>query len=321
MLFGILIKELLTRGSLILLMLKGIMILLKKEFMTTIEALKKIDYRTSTPEDVRNKLTDLTILCIPFYIRKGIYILRGRRGSGFTKRSQMTYCPAEKCISMQRATLKGQTMFYGVISDDQSHQENARAIVVSECSRLHRDPETIMGRESISLSYWEVIKPLHIVSLINDGTFADVKDNIILNQLREAFVLFHGEQKSSSEEKEISRFISNEFAKEVKNDNEYLISATIAYDIVKDMNFDGIVYPSVPMGGQAGLNIAITPKAVNRKLKFHRTLEQTVYKNGDHSFVRLEKADGKRLPHKQFPNSIIEKELNVESISDLPIVV
>jgi len=289
--------------------------------MTTLETLKKIDYINSTPDDVRSILADLTILCVPFYIREGIYILRGRRGSGYTKRSQMTYCPAEKCISMQRATLKGQTMFYGVISDDQSHQENARAIVTGECSKLCREGTSSIGRETISLSHWEIVKPLHVVSLINDENFTEVKDNIILNQLRDAFTLFHGEQNSSDEEKEISKFISSEFAKKVNSNNEYLISATIATDIVKDMGFDGIVYPSVPMGGQAGLNIAITPKAVNRKLRFRRTLEQTLYKNRGQSFVRLEKADGKKIPHKQCPDSLIEKELNIESIFDLPIVI
>lgn len=289
--------------------------------MTTLETLKKMDYINSTPDDVRNILADLTILCVPFYIREGIYILRGRRGSGYTKRSQMTYCPAEKCFSMQRATLKGQTMFYGVISDDQSHQENARAIVTGECSKLCREGTSSIGRETISLSHWEIVKPLHVVSLINDETFTEVKDNIILNQLRDAFTLFHGEQNSSDEEKEISKFISSEFAKKVNSNNEYLISATIATDIVKDMGFDGIVYPSVPMGGQAGLNIAIASKAVNRKLRFRRTLEQTLYKNRGQSFVRLEKADGKKIPHKQFPDSIIEKELNIESIFDLPIVI
>ena len=288
--------------------------------MTTLETLRSIDFINSTPEDVRRKLVDLTILCVPFYIKKGIYIIRGRRGSGYTKRSQMTYCPTEKCTSMQRATLKGQTMFYGVISDDQSHQENARAIVTGECSKLCREGISSVGRETITLSHWEVVKPLHVVSLINDETFAKVNNNIFLNQLRDAFTLFHGKQNSSREEKEISRFICSEFAKEVKNENEYLISATIATDIIKDMNFDGIVFPSVPMGGQAGLNVAITPKAVNRKLRFRRTLEQTLYKNGDHSFVRLEKADGKKLPYRQFPDSIIEKELNIKSISDLPII-
>ena len=66
---------------------------------------------------------------------------------------------------MQRATLKGQTMFYGVISDDQSHQENARAIVTGECSKLCREGTSSVGRETITLSHWEVVKPLHIVSL------------------------------------------------------------------------------------------------------------------------------------------------------------
>lgn len=32
-------------------------------------------------------------------------------------------------------------------------------------------------------------------------------------------------------------------------------------------------------------------------------------------------AVGKIIPHKQFPDSIIEKELNIESIFDLPIVI
>ena len=230
----------------------------------------------------------------------------------------MTYCPIEKCTSMQRATLPNQTMFYGVISDNQAHQENARAIITSECSHLCREGITSIGRETFSLSYWEVMKPLHIVSLINDVTFPEVKDNRILNQLREAFTLFHGEIKSTEDEKVISRFISSEFTKVAKENYEYLVSATIATDIIKDMDFDGIVYPSVQLGGQAGLNIAITPKAVNRKLKFRRTLEQTFYKNGERSFIRIEKADGKIIPKKQIADSYIEKMLGVNSLSDLP---
>ena len=58
----------------------------------------------------------------------------------------------------------------------------------------------------------------------------------------------------------------------------------------------------------------------DRKLRFRRTLEQTLYKNRDQSFVRLEKAEGKNLPYKQFPDYIIERELNIESIYELPII-
>lgn len=288
--------------------------------MDVLEKLHKIDYENNTPEDVRKIISDISIPIVPFHIKKGIYILRGRRGGGYIKRSQMTYCPVEKCKSMQRATLSGQTMFYGVISDDQSHLENARAIVAGECSKLCRDGINSIGRETFSVGFWEVIKPLHVVSLINDNTYEDVNSNALLNQLREAFIHFHGERDSSIEEKDLSRFISSEFSKMVKDDYEYLISATIATDIINDMTFDGIAFPSVQLSGQAGLNIALTPKAVNRKLKFKRTLEQTLYKNSGHSFLRVEKADGKKLLREQVPDSYIEEELNINSLSDLPII-
>lgn len=288
--------------------------------MNPLKELRDLNLANGTPDDVRELLSDLKILCVPFFIKKGVYILRGRRGGGYIKRSQMTYCPVEKCTSIQRASLANQTMFYGVISDNQAHQENARAVVTSECSILCREGIGSIGREVFSVSHWEVIKPLHIVSLINDTTYPGVKDNALLNKLREAFVVFHGGIQSTDNEKEISRFVSSEFCKVVKNDCDYLISATIATDVIKDMNFDGIVYPSVQLGGQGGINIALTTKAVNRKLKFIRTVEQTLYKNGGRSFIRLEKAYGKKIQREQFPDSYIEKELNINSILDLPVV-
>ena len=288
--------------------------------MKALDKLRKLDFASSTPDDVRELLMDLKILCVPFYIKEGTYILRGRRGGGYTKRSQMTYCPVEKCTTMQRATLPNQTMFYGVISDNQAHQENARAVVASECSKLCREGINSVGRETFSVAHWEVVKQLHVVSLINDNTFPDVKDNKLLNQFREAFVLFHGGLQSSDEEKEMSRFISSEFSKVVKNDLDYLISATVATDIIEDMKFDGIIYPSVQLGGQGGINIALTTQTVNRKLKFRRIIEQTLYKKGEHSFLRIEKAYGKKLPRQQFPDSYIEKDLNICSLTDLPIV-
>ena len=289
--------------------------------MDVLKKLQNIDLTNSTPNAIRSLLKDLTILCVPFFLRKNVYILRGRRGSGYTKRSEMTYCPPEKCTSMQRATLAGQTMFYGVISDDQSHQENARAIVTSECSKLCHEGITSFGRETITVAHWEVIKPLHVVSLINDETFADIQNNALLNQLREAFIQFHGEHKSTNAEKEISRFICSEFSKVVKDEKNYLISATVATDIIKDMRFDGIVFPSVQLGGQAGLNIALTPKTVNHKLKFLRTFEQTIYKNGDSSFVRIEKVNGKKIRSSALlPDNVIEEQIKIKKLSDLPII-
>lgn len=290
--------------------------------MPSIEELRNLDLKVSNPDIVRRILTEFAILCVPFYIKKGVYVLRARKGRGFIKRSEMTYCPSKKCTTLQRATLSGQTMFYGVISDIQSHQDHARCIAASECSTLCRDGIASVGRETFTVAHWEITKPLHVVSLITDNTFPDVHDNILLNQLREAYVLFHGNKKSTLEERTISQFISDEFSKVVKNDEnyKYLISATVATDIVNDLGVDGIVFPSVQLGGQGGLNIAIKPQAVNNKLKFIRTLEQSLYKRNNHLILRIEKATEKGITRQinQIPDSYIIRELGITDLNKLP---
>lgn len=107
--------------------------------MEIIEPLKNIDFENATPDDIRNILYSKPLPTILSEVIKGTYIVRARKGNGYTKRSQMTYCPVKFCSSIQRVTLAGQTMFYGVISDDQAHLENARAISIGECSKLTRE--------------------------------------------------------------------------------------------------------------------------------------------------------------------------------------
>ena len=114
--------------------------------------LQSVDLKHSTPDDIRTMLEGYPITPIEFIINKGTYILRARCGKGFTKRSELTYCPVKKCTQLQRATLPNKTMFYGVISDDQGHQENARAVCMSECSFLCREGIESIGREYFSIS-------------------------------------------------------------------------------------------------------------------------------------------------------------------------
>ena len=155
-----------------------------------IRHLKSINFENVEPHDIRNILYSGTLPTILSEVIKGTYIVRTRKGDGYTKRSQMTYCPIRLCTSIQRATLAGQTMFYGVISDDQAHLENARAISISECSKLIREGKESIGREKFTISYWEVIKPLKVVSFIADTTFSEVHNNKLLNNLREVHPTF-----------------------------------------------------------------------------------------------------------------------------------
>lgn len=290
--------------------------------METTKKLKEIKLKSATSEEVIKILSSRPIISIKSIVRKGVYILRTRKGGGFTKRSEMTYCPIEKCKTLQRATLAGNTMFYGVISDKQEHLENARAISISECSNLCRDGIDSIGREKFSISYWEVVKPLNVISFISDTIYPDVHDNALLTDLRN---VFKSEIESASEEdKDLFRFISAEFSKVVKDQSEYLISATIATMILKNIpDIDGILYPSVQLGGQAGLNIALSPKATNKKLRFIRIIDNTLYKNKDKSFIRMEKITNRNDKTKeiyQIPNEYIEKELEIISLSTLPTI-
>lgn len=128
----------------------------------------------------------------------------------------------------------------------------------------------------------------------------------------------------TDQEKDLIRFISNEFSKIVTDNKEYLISATISSDIINNTEIDGIIFPSVQLGGQAGLNIALSTKAVNSKLRFIRTIGHTLYKNRDKSLLRMEKVTENKCKTKdlnQFNNQIILNELNIKSIKELPLII
>jgi len=284
-----------------------------------IKELKSLDLNNCSPKQIIEIIENSPIAIVP-YIIKGAYILRARKGKGFKYQHEMTYCPAQYCTGYQRASLPGDTMFYGVISDDQKHQENARALCACECSTLCKEGKESIGREFFTLSYWKIKEPLKVFSLITDKTFPNVQDNKLLNMMRDMFLSVH--KSSSEEEINLAHLISDDFSKPVFNDKEYMISATLTTEIIADMGFDGVVYPSVRLSGQAGLNIALKPSVADAKLDFIQVAEQVLYKNGDLSINRIENVTPKGQITKnqtQFPDRVILERLGIYSLDDLPI--
>lgn len=285
--------------------------------MNILSVLKSLDFSKASPDMVRNILSKVDLVATEFIISPQTVIIRARRGPNFYKKEDMTYRPIKLCQDYQRASLPGSTMFYGVISDNQSHLENARAICTLECSTLCKEGLNSKGREAFTLSHWITKEPIRICSFITDITFPNVYNNRLLSVMRQSFIHTHHKEQSSEEIKNIVRFISDEFSKKVYNPIEYLITATIASDVVNQSGIEGIVYPSVQLGGQAGLNIALSPKTVDEKLSFIRTFNQVLYKNKGNSFVRIEEV---------YENGIWEKanhatDLEVAHIIDLIIYI
>lgn len=286
----------------------------------TLDELRRLDFSKSSPSQIIDIITDCPVAIVP-YIIKGAYILRARRGKGFKEQSEMTYCPTRFCTGYQRASLPGKTMFYGVISDDQNHQENARAVCASECSTLCAEGMESIGREFFTLSYWNIKEPLKVFSLITDTTYPNVQDNKLLNFMRDNFLKVHKD--SSDYEIKLAQFISDDFSKRIIDNKEYMLSATLTTEIINDMGFDGVVYPSVKLSGQCGLNIALKPSSVDSKLEFTHVVDQVLYKNKDHSTYRVESITEKGKDtkiHFQFPDEVILELLGINSIEDLPII-
>lgn len=282
--------------------------------MKTLKKLEKVNFKYSTSDDIKNILSQVKLLIVHSILIKGTIIVRSRDKEGCCKKSEMTYSPYE-VNDCKRASLKKQTMFYGVISDDCHSIENAEVISIAEISKLCRKGKLSVGFEKFSVSYWEVEKPLKVASFITDKTFPDVQNNVSLNKLRNSFKEKCKDPNVNLSDIEIARFISTEYTKKVNTDvpYEYLISATLSDIIINEFGYDAVVFPSVQFNGKAGLNIAISPNVVDNKLLFMGTSQEVLYKNKDKSIVRKE--NEKMI---QFPDSIIEKELGIDSIKSLP---
>lgn len=281
--------------------------------MKNIRRLKNLDFTSSKPDDVREILSNVGFLPISCVLKAGTIIVRTRDKEGCFKRSEMTYCSKEKAEDdFQRASLGYKPMFYGVISDDKFSIEKAEAISIAESSKLCRQGKFSIGIEKFSVSYWEVNKPLKVAAFITDETFLNVQDNVLLNILRDSFKEKCKDTDICQNDIDLARFISSEYSKKVNDKREYLISATISDIIINDFGYDGVIFPSVPFMGQAGLNIAIPPNIVDDSLFFIGTSQNVLYKNKNKSIIRKE---NKNMV--EFPDFVIEKELGIDSISSL----
>lgn len=257
--------------------------------MTTNEVIRKLKgldlslYPYNEVLSLVREFQYIKVICLT--IRPGAIISRIRKGIGFKSRDELSYPPVANCHICQRANLPNHTMFYGTISDSGTPTDDNRTIAISECSSLAREGKQSKGKEHFTISNWLNTKPLRVATIVDDTVFDKISNNTILQEAKERFV----ECKSNPGYYEFARFVASEFSKPVKYDYEYLISATIADEYVHQPYFDGIMYPSVRMGGQAGMNIALKPGVTHQSLALQNAGELVYYKNGDKGIVVVDK--------------------------------
>lgn len=251
-----------------------------------IQKLREIDLSLYPFNEVRSLVQEFqAIKVIRITIEPGAIISRIRKGNGYNSRKDLSYPPVEACRSCQRANLPNRTMFYGTIADSESPTVDNRVIAISECSSLAREGKKSKGIERFTISNWCTTKTIRLATIVDDNVFEDIRNNTLLQGAKSIY----NEFKILPEYDEYARFVAAEFSKPVENDYEYLISAAIADAYVHLSNFDGIMYPSVRIGGQAGMNIALKPDVADSSLALLKVGELLYYKNGEHEIVIVDK--------------------------------
>lgn len=103
-----------------------------------------------------------------------------------------------------------QTIFYGVLSDDERHLENARAICVAECSSLFREGILAAGREKITSTQWLITDDIRVACIMSANSFDGVSNNKLLENIKANFLAkFSGDLDVLN----IAEFVEHEFSK------------------------------------------------------------------------------------------------------------
>jgi hypothetical protein len=258
----------------------------------TIKALNGIDLCTYPYYEVQEHIRSFgkTGFLI-FTLHKGKTIVRARSGSNFRERSELSFLPQAKNTKCQRASTPNKTMFYASLVSEQQSFAESRILAANETSTLLRKGIESNGIEKITYGRWSVIDNIDLVVILDEDVYKTVNNNPLLSELKKAYNTFI---QTTPELEEKTRLIANFFAKEfskeqIGNDYDYFLSAIFSEFVVTELNYDGVMYPSVQAGGQIGFNVAIKPEVVNRRLQLDLIAESTLYKKKDKSLIVIDK--------------------------------
>lgn len=263
---------------------------MKQEIKSAIDGLSKLDLSKRPYDECKKLIGQLgkfgTILVT---LHPGKTVMRARPNFGderFISNCQLTYKPQQFNKRYQRASTPHRTMFYASMVPDKLKPEelqNTRIINAYETLPWLRQKDK-KGFHRITFGKWVVTKDIRLIAIVQHEDF--VKQSSYTTELNEAFKKFTSTTAADLQEETlaIADFFAKEFAKsETPKDFDYLISEIFTETVV-DHGVDGVIYPSVRVGGQ-GFNIAIKPETADNNLDLVVAGECSIYKYFDHTIV------------------------------------
>lgn len=234
-----------------------------------------------------------------FTLHPGKTITRARCDGGLKTVSDLSYKPQQYNKQCQRASTPMRTMFYGCIVPEEQNIIDTRFISACESSSLIRGGIGTSGEQAITFGKWKVIEDIDLLVIIHKDYFCNA-DNSLLEELKSAYEVFLMKYPELANDIDITaKYFAKEFSK--KNEDEadynYLISAIFTEEVTTDHALDGVMYPSVQADGRLGFNVAITPDAVDKKMKLVSVYETQIKKNREDVHIGGKSRKGIILPN------------------------
>jgi len=261
---------------------------MRAEVQEAIDTLKKFDLSSYPYNEILEQIRNVGVighLQVTLHPEKSIYRARlNDTDEHFNSKCQLTYKPQQLNKTCQRASTPQMTMFYGSILPEELEEGElnlTRVVPTYEAISWLRD-KTSKGHKTVTYSRWVVTQDINLLAILQHDEFYDRSS--YTRKLMNDFNNFLNQNPDKKDDTiAFTTFLASEFAKEVENDYDYLISAAFTKSIV-DKGFDGVLYPSVKLSG-TGFNVALTPHAADTKLHLAIVVECSAYKLNEHTVL------------------------------------
>lgn len=268
--------------------------------------LKAMDLVTVSHADVMAVMARIEkVMLFGFTLPVGSYVMRVRPNETadcwgkWLHEKNISYIRDPSIVApYNRASFEGDAMFYGCAGQPDQFKE-AVHVAYNEVSNLLNDPMYTSTEEHYVGGLWKVVDPINVIALVHHQSFTAKNER--LKALNEEYQQAVKQDPDMAEQSlRLTDFLANDFAKPVPKDKvwQYKISAAFATH-VKNLGIDGMMYPSVKADGDTSVfNVALTPTAVDNKLKLREVSAVRVVKLSNGSVVPL--------PHLHDPNVLGE---------------
>ena len=224
------------------------------------------------------------VALIPVMLLKDQKVLRTRPNGDdfFSYIHELSYPPAEYART-DRASLAGKPMFYASAFTKNANKTHAYPRIVSalETMTLLRS-KGATGVKCMTQSVWNVNDNIHLFAFPFSEKYKRACEEIgMLNTGWKTLLC----ESYSKESIDFFTYIGDLMAK-TNTSCLYDVTATCVDYILAHFNFEGVLYPSVPMEGE-GLNICLKPNVVDDKITFSGAATELILRNGDQSKIEV----------------------------------